>query len=152
MVRRISTFMLLNKVSEENCFILLHSTLFVAHGSIAPDDLTVVMTFLALSLVVFAIRIFTRVYPKYKLDASDYDVSIAVYGYLGGNSFSQPPGPELDKAWHRFLAGMNIVVSPKWLDLFGAGSVRLVDNSGVLAQLGVYHELHCLKKLKYWNY
>ncbi|KAF2711444.1 hypothetical protein K504DRAFT_489325 [Pleomassaria siparia CBS 279.74] len=74
------------------------------------------------------------------------------YGHLGGNPFSQPPGPELDEAWHRLLAGMNIVVSPKWLDPFGAGSVRLADNSGVLAQLGLYHELHCLKKLKRWNY
>jgi hypothetical protein len=83
------------------------------------------------------------------------------YGHLGGNPFSQPPGPELDEAWHRLLAGnyfnywsakrklihsqgMNIAVSPKWLDPFGTSSVRLADNSGVLAQLGVYHELHCL--------
>ncbi|KAF2846518.1 hypothetical protein T440DRAFT_510833 [Plenodomus tracheiphilus IPT5] len=74
------------------------------------------------------------------------------YGHLGGNPFSQPPGPELDEAWHGLLAGMNIVVSSKWLDEFGTSSVRLADGSGVLGQLGVYHELHCLKKLKHWNY
>ncbi|KAF2684870.1 hypothetical protein K458DRAFT_431144 [Lentithecium fluviatile CBS 122367] len=74
------------------------------------------------------------------------------YGHLGGNPFSQPPGPELDKAWHRLLAGMNIAVSNEWLDPFGAETIPLADNSGMLVQLGIYHELHCLKKLKRWNY
>jgi len=48
------------------------------NDSTAQGYLPIVMTFLGLSLFVFAIRIYTRVYPKYKLDASDYTLSVAV--------------------------------------------------------------------------
>lgn len=67
---------------------------------------------------------------------------------------------------------MNIRVSEDWLDHSGAESIHLADGSGVLVQLGLYHELHCLvrrtctavynsgltyftvtqKKLKHWIY
>ncbi|KAH8728547.1 hypothetical protein GQ44DRAFT_675982 [Phaeosphaeriaceae sp. PMI808] len=50
----------------------------LVNDSIALDGLAIVMTLFGLSLFVFAIRIYTRVYPKYKLDASDYNLSIAV--------------------------------------------------------------------------
>ncbi|OTA92755.1 hypothetical protein M434DRAFT_31512 [Hypoxylon sp. CO27-5] len=73
------------------------------------------------------------------------------YGHLS-SPFAQKPGPELDAAWHDQLSGMNIRVSKQWLELFDVESVHLADGSGVLAQLGVYHELHCLKKLKHWIY
>jgi hypothetical protein len=68
------------------------------------------------------------------------------YGHLS-SPFSQGPGPELDKAWHNQLLGMNIRVSQEWLDPFDAKSVRLADGSGVVAQLGFYHELHCLVRI-----
>ncbi|KAH8726620.1 hypothetical protein GQ44DRAFT_825616 [Phaeosphaeriaceae sp. PMI808] len=48
------------------------------NDSIALNGLAIVMTLLGLSFVVFVIRIYTRVYPKYKLDASNYCLSIAV--------------------------------------------------------------------------
>ncbi|KAF7532289.1 hypothetical protein G7054_g8111 [Neopestalotiopsis clavispora] len=73
------------------------------------------------------------------------------YGHLT-SEFSKKPGPELDQAWHDQLSGMNIRVSEDWLKPFEAQSVRFADGSGVLAQLGVYHELHCLKKIKHWIY
>ncbi|KAI0602838.1 hypothetical protein F4775DRAFT_597977 [Biscogniauxia sp. FL1348] len=73
------------------------------------------------------------------------------YGHLD-SPFSQKPGPELDAAWHEQLSGMNIRVSSEWLKPFNAESVHLANGSGVLVQLGVYHELHCLKKLKHWIY
>jgi hypothetical protein len=49
-----------------------------ANDSNAWDDLAIAMTVLGLSLIIFAIRIYTRVYPKYKLDASDYTLLVAV--------------------------------------------------------------------------
>ncbi|KAI2768969.1 hypothetical protein F4815DRAFT_489826 [Daldinia loculata] len=73
------------------------------------------------------------------------------YGHLS-SPFSKKPGPELDAAWHKQLSGMNIRVSKDWLEPFDAESIHFADGSGVLAQLGVYHELHCLKKLKHWIY
>ncbi|KAL7621387.1 hypothetical protein AAE478_008709 [Parahypoxylon ruwenzoriense] len=73
------------------------------------------------------------------------------YGHWD-SPFSQKAGPGLDDAWHTLLSGMNIRAPKEWLEPFGVDSVRLADGSGVLVQLGVYHELHCLKKLKHWNY
>ncbi|KAI3323801.1 hypothetical protein HD806DRAFT_74728 [Xylariaceae sp. AK1471] len=72
-------------------------------------------------------------------------------GHLN-SKFSKKPGQELDEAWHDLLAGMNIKVSGEWVEKFGAQSVRFADGSGILAQLGIYHDLHCLKKLKHWNF
>ncbi|KAK8137991.1 hypothetical protein PG984_001371 [Apiospora sp. TS-2023a] len=43
---------------------------------------------------------------------------------------------------------MNVRISEDWLDHLGIDSIRLADGSGVLAQLGLYHELH----LKHWIY
>ncbi|PVH97399.1 hypothetical protein DM02DRAFT_533289 [Periconia macrospinosa] len=59
----------------------------LVNDSIAIDDLAIAMTFLGLSLIVFAIRIYTRVYPKYKLDASDYTISVAVPFIILAHSF-----------------------------------------------------------------
>ncbi|KAI1759590.1 hypothetical protein GGR53DRAFT_527080 [Hypoxylon sp. FL1150] len=73
------------------------------------------------------------------------------YGHLT-SPFSRKPGPELDSAWSNQLSGMNIAVSEVWLRPYNVDSVHLADGSGVLAQLGVYHELHCLKKIKHWIY
>lgn len=48
------------------------------NDSVALQNLPIVMTIFGLSLFVFAIRIYTRVCPKYKLDASDHILSVAV--------------------------------------------------------------------------
>ena len=47
---------------------------------------------------------------------------------------------------------MNIKVPFETIERYGATSIKLADGSGYVAQLGVYHELHCLKKLKRWIY
>ncbi|KAK8055064.1 hypothetical protein PG993_000291 [Apiospora rasikravindrae] len=73
------------------------------------------------------------------------------YGHLS-SPFSKKPGPELDAAWHKELSGMNIRISKEWLNDLGTEYIRLADGSGVLAQLGLYHELHCLKRVKHWIY
>ena len=86
------------------------------------------------------------------------------YGHLT-SMFSKPPGPLLDRAWHEllkgarrpilfngqtmlspFLLGMNIRVSGEYLIAHNVTSVRLLDGSGYIGQLGFYHELHCLVK------
>ncbi|KAI1190177.1 hypothetical protein F5B17DRAFT_427823 [Nemania serpens] len=85
-------------------------------------------------------------------DAVQYETTyFDKYGHLT-SPFSKEPGPELDAAWHQQLAGMNIRVSTEWLAQYGVESIPLADGSGVVAQLGVYHELHCLKKIKHWIY
>jgi len=65
--------------------------------------------------------------------------------------FSGAPRPELEEAWHDLLSGMNIKVSEEYLTPYNATSVPLVGG-GYVAQLGMYHELHCLKRIRHWLY
>ncbi|KAL5611013.1 hypothetical protein FOBRF1_007130 [Fusarium oxysporum] len=48
------------------------------HDSLGPRALAIVRPFLIVAILVFSVRIFTRVTPVYKLDASDYIISVAV--------------------------------------------------------------------------
>lgn len=77
--------------------------------------------------------------------------------------FSSPPSLEVDAAWHELLTCMclalqtlnaepttdsladnNLVVSAEDLTRLDRTSVPLVDGSGYLASLSVFHQLHCL--------
>ncbi|MCJ1446153.1 MAG: hypothetical protein MMC23_006658 [Stictis urceolatum] len=98
------------------------------------------------------------------------------------NQFAGLPRPELDAAWHElFESGWfvlqlsaldperysslnrppltarvgldnNIRVSKSDLDFHNVTSLPLADGSGYASQLGVFHELHCLKKIRQWIY
>ncbi|KAI6749279.1 hypothetical protein HG530_015118 [Fusarium avenaceum] len=48
------------------------------HDSLGPQALAIVTPFLIVGITVFLVRIYTRVTPVYKLDASDYTISVAV--------------------------------------------------------------------------
>ncbi|EGU72836.1 hypothetical protein FOXB_16657 [Fusarium oxysporum f. sp. conglutinans Fo5176] len=48
------------------------------HSSLGPRALGIVTPFLIVGILVFSVRIYTRVTPVYKLDASDYTISVAV--------------------------------------------------------------------------
>ncbi|KAL5592354.1 hypothetical protein FOBRF1_013380 [Fusarium oxysporum] len=48
------------------------------HDSLGPRALAIVTPFLIVAILVFSVRIYTRVTPVYKLDASDYTISVAV--------------------------------------------------------------------------
>ncbi|MCJ1312212.1 hypothetical protein MMC25_005886 [Agyrium rufum] len=72
-------------------------------------------------------------------------------GYLT-SPYSGEPRAELDNAWHQLLEGMNIKVSADYLKPYNATSIPLRDGSGYLAQLAIYHDMHCLKKFKHWMY
>ena len=58
--------------------------------------------------------------------------------------FAGDPRPELDRAWHELLEPINIRVSSEDLRINNLTSVDLPGNKGSLAQLGVWHELHCI--------
>ena len=73
--------------------------------------------------------------------------------------YAGDPSPELDLAWHYLFEGMQLLTCPKIvteqaldnnirvekpdLDDLGLDSIQLADG-GYVAQLGVFHELHCL--------
>ncbi|KAI9748583.1 MAG: hypothetical protein M4579_007183 [Chaenotheca gracillima] len=68
--------------------------------------------------------------------------------------YASPPSPEVDKAWHDLLNDINVRISGEDLDQLGRkdAGVALPDGSGYLGTLNVYHELHCVKRLKQYMY
>jgi hypothetical protein len=60
------------------------------------------------------------------------------------NPFKGLPRPELDEAWNKLLGPTAIRVSKEVLDKINRTSVPLLDGSGYMASLDVYHQLHCL--------
>ena len=66
------------------------------------------------------------------------------------SAFTGKPRPEMDVAWHDLLRNANIRVSKETLDRVNASSIAFSDGDGYYAQLGMYHELHCLKQVRHF--
>ncbi|KAI9696306.1 MAG: hypothetical protein M1820_008229 [Bogoriella megaspora] len=60
------------------------------------------------------------------------------------NVFTGDPRPEHDAAWRRIIEPMTIKVSQDDLDQLNETSIAFRDRSGFIAELAVYHELHCI--------
>ncbi|KAI1148472.1 hypothetical protein F4825DRAFT_433881 [Nemania diffusa] len=84
-------------------------------------------------------------------NALEYE-SRLVDGKLEDNPFVLAPGPESNAAWHSLLQGTIVKVTAEELAQAGLESLALKDGTGYLATLGVYHELHCIKRLRMWFY
>ena len=92
---------------------------------------------------------------------------------LHNNPFTGPPRPELDAAWHELFESassspphlsrtllmpnlltthldIRIRVPSSDLSFYNLTSIPLADGSGYAAELGVHHELHCLKKIRHY--
>ncbi|PHH90570.1 hypothetical protein CDD83_3257 [Cordyceps sp. RAO-2017] len=64
------------------------------------------------------------------------------------NSFTGEPRPELDAAWARLLEPITVKISAAELAAHGGDSIAFRDGSGFLAEPAVYHELHCIKRIR----
>ena len=70
--------------------------------------------------------------------------------FIIDSPFTGKPRPELDAAWHDMLQNANIRVSKKTLDRVNGSSIAFSDGDGYYAQLGMFHELHCLKRVRHF--
>ncbi|KAI1198161.1 hypothetical protein F5X97DRAFT_323731 [Nemania serpens] len=68
----------------------------------------------------------------------------------GPNPFTGKPRPEFDTAWRDIVAPITIKVSGSELESFSEGdsTIAFKDGSGYIAELGAYHELHCIKRVR----
>ncbi|KAI1407128.1 hypothetical protein F5Y13DRAFT_175597 [Hypoxylon sp. FL1857] len=66
--------------------------------------------------------------------------------------FAGPPSPSVDKAWHELLEQTTLRASADELKLSNQTSVELPEGGGYMVWLGVFHQLHCIKMLRQWNY
>jgi len=68
------------------------------------------------------------------------------------NLFAGPPRPELDDAWHDLLKDMHIKLTKEEVEALGVRTLELSDHSGFVGSLEVYHDLHCLKRIRHYIY
>ncbi|KAK8119644.1 uncharacterized protein PG998_004270 [Apiospora kogelbergensis] len=63
----------------------------------------------------------------------------------GPNPFTGSPRPSLDQAWRDIIA-----LSADELSRFNEGdsTIAFKDGSGYIAEMGMYHELHCVKRVR----
>lgn len=64
------------------------------------------------------------------------------------NPYTGQPRLELDQAWHELMRPMTTKISSREIDRIGESSIALADGSGFVAELAVYHELHCIKRVR----
>ncbi|OTA99908.1 hypothetical protein M426DRAFT_66929, partial [Hypoxylon sp. CI-4A] len=77
---------------------------------------------------------------------------IPLDGEPKGSPFAGYPTPETEAAWGQLMKGINIKIFPDEMERLGYTSLVMKDGSGFLGALGVYHELHCIKRLRKWIY
>lgn len=86
--------------------------------------------------------------------------------HMAGNPFAGKPRLELDQAWHGLFEKNNIRVTKDDLEFYNVTSLPIIPRSSSsssqnvdsqihdewVGQLGVFHELHCLKRIRHWIY
>ncbi|KAI1208031.1 uncharacterized protein F4807DRAFT_468908 [Annulohypoxylon truncatum] len=73
----------------------------------------------------------------------------------GSTPYTGYPNSVSDAAWADLLKGISLKILPEEMERLGYTSLALKDGSGFVGSLGVYHELHCIKRVRkmiYWNY
>ncbi|PSN69535.1 hypothetical protein BS50DRAFT_599728 [Corynespora cassiicola Philippines] len=63
------------------------------------------------------------------------------------NVFAGKRTKAMDKAWAELVKPMALKISNEELEQLGETSISFRDGSGYLAEMGVFHELHCVKHL-----
>ncbi|RWA13616.1 hypothetical protein EKO27_g1509 [Xylaria grammica] len=66
----------------------------------------------------------------------------------GSTLYAGFPNAESDTAWSELLRGINLKIFPEEMKRLGYDSLKLKDGSGYVASLAVYHELHCIKRVR----
>ncbi|TVY82612.1 Cyclochlorotine biosynthesis protein R [Lachnellula suecica] len=105
--------------------------------------------------IVFGVVVWSSQSPAptalYPIPSLKFSYISAPYTDFEHSPFSGPPSESVDKAWHNLLAKTTLRVSHSELQLSNQASVELPEG-GYMAWLGVYHQLHCIKMLRQWNY
>ncbi|KAI0505384.1 hypothetical protein F5B22DRAFT_628018 [Xylaria bambusicola] len=68
--------------------------------------------------------------------------------------FTGKPSEEVDQAWHDLLNDENILLEPEYIRHYNRedSSVEVPEHGHYLGTLNVYHELHCLKRIRQYMY
>ncbi|KAF7532290.1 hypothetical protein G7054_g8112 [Neopestalotiopsis clavispora] len=64
------------------------------------------------------------------------------------NVYTGEPREDHDNAWRKLIEPMVVKISAEELHQLGEPSIALRDGSGYMAELAVFHELHCIKRIR----
>ncbi|KAI1759592.1 hypothetical protein GGR53DRAFT_523743 [Hypoxylon sp. FL1150] len=78
-----------------------------------------------------------------------YERSVLWRSIEPNNVYTGEPRKELDEAWAELIEPMAIKISASELARLGESSIALQDGSGYLAEMAVFHELHCIKRIRH---
>ncbi|KAF2497000.1 hypothetical protein BU16DRAFT_345995 [Lophium mytilinum] len=67
---------------------------------------------------------------------------------IKNNVYTGVPRPEHDQAWRRLIEPITIRIARDELAKINETSIALRDGSGFIAETAVYHELHCIKRIR----
>ncbi|KAI1264670.1 hypothetical protein F5Y18DRAFT_389748 [Xylariaceae sp. FL1019] len=65
------------------------------------------------------------------------------------NVYTGRPRPEMDTAWAELIKPITVKISREELSRLGETSIALKDGTGYIAEMAVYHELHCIKRIRH---
>ncbi|KAF7867204.1 hypothetical protein EAF04_005287 [Stromatinia cepivora] len=88
--------------------------------------------------------------PDIAKEAKIFEIQKFPSGFRS-SPYAGPPSEELDAAWHELFEYNDIRVELEDLQAIGMESLPL-QQGGYIAQPGVFHELHCLKRIRHWIY
>ncbi|QSZ30679.1 hypothetical protein DSL72_000237 [Monilinia vaccinii-corymbosi] len=71
-----------------------------------------------------------------------------LFRHLNDNPFAGPPRPELDAAYEKILEPLTTKITNEEYEHLGATTLGLKDGSGYVGEMAVYHELHCIKRIR----
>ncbi|KAI5919788.1 hypothetical protein F4810DRAFT_466838 [Camillea tinctor] len=76
------------------------------------------------------------------------------HGYQKVKKFAGPPTPEKDKAWDHLIKPAYFNATLEELERAGESleNVTQLTGGGYLASIGVFHELHCVRQLRFYLY
>ncbi|KAI0168903.1 hypothetical protein GGR52DRAFT_496187 [Hypoxylon sp. FL1284] len=85
-------------------------------------------------------------------DAVEYEVQQEYASEDTAGAFSGPPTPEQDQAWDDLVRPSFFNVSSAELEKASAwfDNIAELTGGGYVATLGVYHELHCVRQLRFF--
>ncbi|KAL8654752.1 MAG: hypothetical protein Q9226_003316 [Calogaya cf. arnoldii] len=112
----------------------------------------IMLVYTIVSILVVSSQRCTIMLPPAAIDNLHMRFKPTLFHRLNATPYAGPPSPAVDDAWDALLAPMHISVSQAELDRDNQDSVALPESGGYLGWMGVFHELHCIRMLREWNY
>lgn len=122
--------------------------------SVLTHGLVAVLLILAINFMPYARTVLVfREAPRPKLyspltPAIEYTTDTPSWDYWSNSLFFGPPSDDSERAWNRLIHPHGLQVFPDEAKHLDASRTVVMKNGNSLFMLGVYHNLHCLRRIR----